>query len=147
KELRLFGLADWVIDRFVSRRTTLHELQYHATRLRERPVAWSLLIVVAANIIVFLALARATMAGAITLGDLVVYAQCAVGTSLIAFGGLSWALQGAAAPVAAVLRLEPAMLPAGALPMGDRAAGNSPARQIRFKHVTFAYPSCSLGEA
>src|SRR5207237_1054961 len=35
KELRLFGLAGWVIDRFVSRRTKLHELQYHATRLRE----------------------------------------------------------------------------------------------------------------
>ena len=32
------GLAGWVIERFVSRRTRLHELQYHATRLRERPV-------------------------------------------------------------------------------------------------------------
>src|SRR5947209_10920132 len=31
KELRLFGLAGWVLDRFVSRRTRLHELQYQAT--------------------------------------------------------------------------------------------------------------------
>ena len=38
KELRLFGLAGWTIDRFVNRRTRLHELQYAATRLRERPV-------------------------------------------------------------------------------------------------------------
>src|SRR5437762_1731568 len=45
KELRLFGLADWVIDRFVQRRTRLHQLQYEATRLREKPVLWSLLIV------------------------------------------------------------------------------------------------------
>ena len=30
KELRLFGLADWIIDRFVSRRTRLHDLQYEA---------------------------------------------------------------------------------------------------------------------
>jgi ATP-binding cassette subfamily B protein len=140
KELRLFGLAGWVLERFVSRRTKLHELQHHATRLRERPVVWSLLIVIAANVVVFWALARAMAASAITLGDLVVYAQCAVGTSLIAFGGLSWALQGAAAPVAAVLRLEPSMLPAGALPMGHRPAGASPARHIRFKHVTFSYP-------
>jgi len=140
KELRLFGLAGWVIERFVSRRTKLHDLQHHATRLRERPVVWSLLIVIAANIAVFWAFARAMAAGSITLGDLVVYAQCAVGTSLIAFGGLSWALQGAAAPVAAVLRLEPAMLPAGALPMGHQPAGASPARHIRFKHVTFSYP-------
>ena len=44
-----------------------------------------------------------------------------VGASLIAFGGLNWALDGAAAPVAAVLRLKPAMGPAGALAVGDRA--------------------------
>ena len=36
KELRLFGLVGWTIDRFVSRRTRLHELQYAATRLRRR---------------------------------------------------------------------------------------------------------------
>jgi len=145
KELRLFGLAGWVIDRFVNRRTKLHDLQYQATRLRERPLAWCLLIVVTANVLVFWTLARSMAAGTITLGDLIVYSQCAVGTSLIAFGGLSWALQGAVAPVAAVLRLESAMLPAGALPVGHRSAGKSPERQIRFKQVTFAYPSTSLG--
>ena len=37
KELRLFGLAEWTIDRFIASRTRLHELQYAATRLRERP--------------------------------------------------------------------------------------------------------------
>ncbi|HEV3205233.1 MAG TPA: hypothetical protein VGY77_12650, partial [Gemmataceae bacterium] len=30
KELRLFGLAQWTIDRFVNRRTRLHALQYDA---------------------------------------------------------------------------------------------------------------------
>ena len=35
KELRLFRLAGWTIDRFIARRTRLHELQYAATRLRE----------------------------------------------------------------------------------------------------------------
>ncbi len=50
KELRLFGLAGWTIDRFIARRTRLHELQYAATRLRERPVIWSLLLVVSANV-------------------------------------------------------------------------------------------------
>src|SRR5437016_1183340 len=53
KELRLFGLAGWTIDRFVSRRAHLHELQYAATRLRERPVIWSMLLVVSANVLVF----------------------------------------------------------------------------------------------
>ncbi|TMB54583.1 MAG: ABC transporter ATP-binding protein, partial [Chloroflexi bacterium] len=31
KELRLFGLAGWTIERFTSRRTLLFELQYQAT--------------------------------------------------------------------------------------------------------------------
>jgi ATP-binding cassette subfamily B protein len=140
KELRLFGLAGWVIERFVSRRMKLHELQYRATRLRERPVIWSLLIVLAANLAVFRALAAAMAAGTITLGDLIVYTQCAVGTSLIAFGGLSWSINSAGPPVAAVLRLEDAMLPKGALPAGHQSAGARPERQIRFKQVSFGYP-------
>jgi hypothetical protein len=45
KEIRLFGLADWVVDRFRARRQQLFELQWQATRLRERPVAGSLLLV------------------------------------------------------------------------------------------------------
>src|SRR5918994_2086545 len=78
KELRLFGLADWVIERFFERRTRLHRLQYEATRLRERPVAWSLLLVIAANIAVFWSLASAAADGLVNLGQLVIYAQCAV---------------------------------------------------------------------
>ena len=140
KELRLFGLVGWTIDRFITRRTKLHQLQYHATRLRERPLVWSLLVVTVANVIVFWSLAGAAASGSLDLGRMVVFAQCAVGTSLIAFGGLNWAMDGAAAPVAAVLRLEPAMAPAGALSSGRRRAYGLPAREIRFRDVTFAYP-------
>lgn len=146
KELRLFGLAPWTIERFVARRTRLHELQYAATRLREKPVAWSLALVTAANVFVFLTLAAAVQAGGLDLERAVIFAQAAIGTSAIAFGGLNWALDGASAPVDAVLRLEPAMAPAGALaPASGRAAGSHhatalPAREIRFRDVTFAYP-------
>jgi len=141
KELRLFGLAGWTLDRFIERRTLLHKLQYEATRLREKPVVWSMLLVIGANVLVFWSLAEAISGGRLDLGALVIYAQSAVGTSMIAFGGLNWALDGAAAPVAAVLRLEPAMAPAGALPSGMRDAGGMPAREIRFRNLTFAYPA------
>jgi ABC-type multidrug transport system fused ATPase/permease subunit len=140
KELRLFGLAGWTLDRFVAHRTTLHRLQYEATRLRERPVLLSLLIVIAANVVVFWAIASAASSGRLSVGGLVVYAQCAVGVSLIAFGGFSWALDGASAPVAAVLRLEPAMAPKGALSSGDGDPASLPAREIRFRDVSFRYP-------
>ncbi len=143
KELRLFGLAGWTIERFIARRTRLHDLQYAATRLRERPVLWSLLLVVSANVVVFWVLASAAAHGRISLGEVVVYVQSAVGVSMIAFGGFSWALDGAAAPVAAVLRLEPAMRPAGALHSGERPADAKPARAIRLHDVSFAYPGGS----
>jgi ATP-binding cassette subfamily B protein len=139
KELRLFGLAGWTIDRFIARRTRLHELQYAATRLRERPLLLSVVLVLAANVLVFWSLASAASQGRLTLAAVVVFAQSAVGASMIAFGGLSWALDGAAAPVAAVMRLGPAMAAAGSLRSGHRAA-STPAREIRFSNVTFAYP-------
>ena len=143
KELRLFGLVGWTIDRFIAQRRRLHQLQYEATRLRERPLAWSLLIVTAANVIVTWALAAAVAAGRIDLGELVIYAQCVVGTSLIAFGGLNWAMDGAAAPVAAVGRLEPAMASAGHLTSGRKPAEGLPRREIRFRDVSFGYPGAA----
>jgi len=140
KELRLFGLARWNIERFVARRVRLHALQYEATRLRQRPLTWSVLIVTAANVAVLWSIAAAAAAGRINLGEIVIYAQCAVATSMIAFGGLNWALDGASAPVAAVRRLMPAMANAGRLASGPGSAARLPARQIRFRDVTFAYP-------
>jgi ABC-type multidrug transport system fused ATPase/permease subunit len=140
KELRLFGLAGWAIDRFVRRRTQLYELRHQATRLRERPVLWSMVLVSGANVAVFWSIAHAAADSRLTLGELVMFAQAAVGTSMIAFGGLNWALDGAAAPVAAVLRLESAMAPVGALPSGERSAAGTPAREVRFRNLTFAYP-------
>ena len=140
KELRLFGLVGWTIERFIARRTRLHQLQYNATRLRERPLAWCLLLVTAANVAVLWTLASAAAEGRISLGEIVTYAQCVVGTSLIAFGGLNWALDGASAPVAAVRRLEPAMESVGGLTCGRRTAAGLPACEIRFHDVMFAYP-------
>jgi ABC-type multidrug transport system fused ATPase/permease subunit len=141
KELRLFGLAEWTIARFVARRTLLHALQYDATRLREKPVLWSLLLVTGANVLVFWSLAASIGDGRLDLARAVVFAQAAVGTSMIAFGGINWAFDGAASPVGAVLRLEAAMAPAGALASGSRSAEGMPAHAIRFRDVCFRYPA------
>jgi ABC-type multidrug transport system fused ATPase/permease subunit len=146
KELRLFGLAAWTVERFTSRRRHLLDLQWRATRLRERPVLWSLLVVLSANLLVFWSIARDAAEGRLSLGLAVTFANAAVGTSMIAFGGLSWALDGASAPAAAVLRLREAMATAGALAQGTHGAEDDalhrpmPAREIRFRDLTFAYP-------
>ena len=141
KELRLFGLAGWTVDRFRSRRRRLFELRWHATRLRERPVIWSLVLVLVANGVVFWAMGAAASDGSLALHRLVTFASAGVSTSMIAFGGLSWALDGAAAPTAAVLRLEESMNLAGAVALGERSAAGLPTREIRFRNVTFAYPA------
>lgn len=141
KELRMFGLADWTVERFRARRKQLHDLRWEATRLRERSVLWSLLLALAANLLVFGALAAAAADGSLELDRLVVFASAAVSTSMIAFGGLSWALDGASAPAGAVLRLKETMDAAGALTPGSRAADGMPAREIRFRDVRFGYPT------
>ena len=140
KELRLFGLVDWTLDRFIERRKLMHQLQYEATRLREQPVMWSMLLVIAANVIVFWTMAGAATEGRLDLGAMVTYAQSAVGVSMIAFGGLNWALDGAAAGVAAAVRIEPRMRRAGALSSGSRSAAKMPSKEIRFRDMDFAYP-------
>ena len=141
KELRIFGLPDWVLDRFITSRRRLHQLQYQATRMRERSVLGSMLIVLAANVGVFWLLGAAALSHRIGLGPLVVYAQAAVGTSMIAFGGLNWALDGSAAPVAAIGRLKAATARAGTVTSGALPATGMPSAQIRFTKVTFAYPA------
>jgi ATP-binding cassette, subfamily B, bacterial len=140
KELRLFSLAGWTLDRFVQRRTRLHELQYAATRMRERPLALSILLAVAANLAIFWAISNAAAAHQISLGEAVTFLQSAVGVSAIAFGGLSWALDGASAPVAAVLRLREATERAGKLRLGKEPATGKSAPEIRLRDVSFAYP-------
>src|SRR5215472_16159267 len=124
KELRIFGLPDWVLERFLVSRRRLHRLQYEATRMRERSVLASLALVLAANLLVLWALASA-----------------AIGTTMIAFGGLNWALDSSAAPVAAVARLKAAMGRAGTITPGTRPADGMPAHHVRFRDVTFAYPA------
>ena len=141
KEIRLFGLAGWTVERFRRHRRKLHDLRWEATKLRERPMASSLVLVTAANVVVFASMAMDVNAGDLPLDRMVMFASAAIATSMIAFGGLSWALDGAAAPAAAVLRLRASMAPKGELTSGQGAADEMPAREIRFRNVVFAYPT------
>ena len=122
KEIRLFGLSRWTVDRFAARRRRLFDLQWQATRLRERPVIWCFLIIVTTNGLVFWALAHDALVGNVSLSAAIVFAQTAVGTSMLGVAGFSWAHATASQPVGAVMRLEPAMAAAGALDPRQRFA-------------------------
>ncbi len=144
KEVRLFGLPGWVVDRFADRRRILYELQYEATRLRERSVVWCLILIFTGNVLVFGVLGWQATIGALPLDRLVTFVVVAGAIRRIAFGGFSWALDGAAAPVVAVERLEPAMVPLGALappPLTANDASGRPARSIAVRDLSFRYPT------
>src|SRR5215471_940740 len=81
KELRLFGLSKWTVERFSSRRKLLLDLQWQATRLKQRPVFWSMLLVLTANILVFALLASDAASGALPLGRVVTFMSAAANTS------------------------------------------------------------------
>ena len=98
----------------------------------------------AANVVVFWSLADAAADGALGARPRSSSSRRPRSArSMIAFGGLNWALDGAAAPVAAVLRLEPAMAPGGrarrrATRAGRRHAG---ARDPLPRRHASRYPS------
>jgi ATP-binding cassette subfamily B protein len=137
KELRFFGLAGWVTDRFVITRRRLYDLQYQATRLREKSVLSCLAIVLGANVVVFWLLADGAADATLSTARVVVFVQAAIGVSSIAFGGLNWALDGSAAPVVALARVE-AAVGSGVLDQGSTIPSNGP-KEIRFRDVSFAY--------
>lgn len=144
KEIRLFGLGPWIVERFGEQREHLYRLQYEATRLRERSTIGALAVVLAANGLVFWVLAERVADGRVGIGGTIIAATAALGVSGVAFGGLSWAIDGAAAPATAIERLRRVMPAAGALdappgpPTPDVAPHHGP--QIRFRDVTFSYP-------
>ena len=143
---RNFGCSVWLAGRRSGSKPNdddSHELRWEATRLREKPVIWSLLLVLVANGVVFAAMAMDATAGRLELARLVTFASAALGTSMIAFGGLSWALDSAAAPTGTVLRLQESMKPAGSLPLGKRAATRYARARCAICQLRFAYPHTS----
>jgi ATP-binding cassette, subfamily B, bacterial len=141
KEVRLFGLADWIVDGFASLRRQLLDMSWADRKLGTRTTTYAIVVVIAANGLFFWSLGRDANAGHLALGALVVYAQAAIGASALAFGEYDWWLRTSAQPIPLVLGLAGRMGSSGALASGTRAADGLPAHEIRFENVSFGYPS------
>jgi ABC-type multidrug transport system fused ATPase/permease subunit len=140
KEVRLFGLTDWLTERFTSRRLRMVEALFEARRLRLGPLRWGVLAVVVPNAVLFWFLAHDALSGHLGLGSLVVFVQAAAGASALAYGEVDWWFRQSAQPIPGVLDLADRMRAAGALAVGTRPAAGLPARSIEFRDVRFAYP-------
>ncbi len=145
KEIRIFGLADWAVERFTAMHRKLTQALYEQRKLLQRPLRWSVTTVLLGNGIVFWSLSVDARSGALSLDQLVVFAQVAVGCSALAFSEFDWWFRGSAQPIPRVLDLADAMRPAGSLPIGTgAAAAHMPQREIRFEQVSFAYPTTGV---
>jgi ATP-binding cassette subfamily B protein len=140
KEVRLFGLGDWLLSGFTSLRRHLVELSWNDRRLKWRPTLTSILLIVCAYILFFWILASDAAAGLVSLPQLVVFAQAAIGVGGMAFGEFDWWLRTAAQPVPLVLDFVKRIGSVGLVPSGDRSVDGIPAREIRFESVDFSYP-------
>jgi ABC-type multidrug transport system fused ATPase/permease subunit len=139
KEVRLFGIAQWVVGRFTDARRQLMDIRWRETRLPARRVAVAAALVIAANAGFFWPMASDASSGATTLASAITFAQAAIGASALAFGGMSWALPHAVQAVATVERLEPGLLQAGVISGGTEPADGRPQQTLRFRDVSFRY--------
>jgi ABC-type multidrug transport system fused ATPase/permease subunit len=139
KEIRIFGLADWVVDRFATHRRNVVDLFFKERAMRERPVRWAFLIIVLSNVLVFLSLGHDAVTGAVGLAAVVIFAQATAGITSLGYSNFDWWLTNAAEPIPNVLDLAGRMTSVGALPAGSRPADGMPATEIRLENVSFRY--------
>src|SRR4029079_16235590 len=78
KEVRLFGLADWIVAGFTSLRRHLLDLSWAERRLQAKTTLWAILCVTVANVVFFWSLGLDAVNGNIGLGALVVFAQAGI---------------------------------------------------------------------
>jgi ATP-binding cassette subfamily B protein len=140
KELRLFGLAGWVVDRFGAGRRSLLDMSLEALRLRQRSLLGALAAVAAGNALVVGLLARDAAAGTVGLGALVVFVGAVIGTAVLGVADFDWWFHTAARPGPVVDGLRDQMPARGRLGGGDRPATGLPRSEIRLRGVSFGYP-------
>ncbi len=140
KELRVFGLASWVGERFGAD-WHLAMAQFWVDRRRGRLLgpAYALVLLVAQGG-AFALLGRAAVRGEISLGELTAFATAVGGVAAVPVGLDDINIGYGTAPVPAALSLPHFTATSGAHLDGTRPADGLPSRSIRFEGVSFRYP-------
>ena len=137
KELRIWGLTGWLVERFEAAWLQAMEATWRQRRMG-RPMVWLAAGAVGGlNLATFGLLAWASLNGDLGLAALAVYARAALDASMFrASDDPNAHLAYAAVSVPALLELE-RRLPARATPRDETSA---PSQAIRFEGVSFRYP-------
>jgi ATP-binding cassette subfamily B protein len=139
KEVRIFGLVDWLGERFGRQWGLVMAELWRARQADQRIMLPLLLAVFGANLLVLLLAVRAAYQGTLTLGALTVLVQGLFGMAMLASQDGDILIENGAVPGPDVVALEEAVtqLPAST---GTIAAGSLPQTAICFSGVHFTYP-------
>lgn len=141
KEIRVFGLSEWVVGRFERQRRRLMELRLESTRLRKWPIASTSALLAGVHLVILGVLARDLMEGRIELGEGTAFLMALLGASGVGFGGLNYIISMFGQVVEDVVALESSMSDTGYLPQGVvLAEAELPREHLRFRDVYFRYP-------
>nr|QEO74447.1 ABC transporter ATP-binding protein [uncultured bacterium] len=139
KETRVFGLADWVRDRYTAQwlevMTGLWRERRHGLG---RTVVW-FLPVAAASLGTLLLAGRTALAGNMTLTDLAIVSQAAVAAAAVYLTDNDLIVEYGAAGLPGVTALEAAVADPRLALTGSRPATGLPAREVRLEGVSFRY--------
>lgn len=147
KEVRLFGLAPWIVGRFERARRALLDLQFEDMRISKTWIVAATIALLVVNGLALGSIGWRALEGQ-PIHETVTVVQLALAVQAIAFGSLSWVLDDGSAPVLALARIESATqsirrgLGAEVRPPRSRS---SAARGVAVEvdDVSFAYPSSS----
>lgn len=145
KEVRIFGLSQWILDRFATNWLAVMELVWAKRRRRMNQRFGVLAAALLANAIAFLTLVSSVNNGEITVAQLAVYGTALLGISTLAqVNEWTMAVSLGSTTFPAVVELEQKVREDPALVMsGSRAAEGLPHHEIVFEDVSFTYPGQS----
>lgn len=140
KELRVFGLADWVADRFRALWTTGMGAAWQDRRGYRGLMILSMTALLAGYTLVFVALSVSAGAEHITVEALAVYVQAAL--SMAAFGYLNdeWWARYSAGAIPEAVELKSRLASVSDVPTSIKPQTALVEEGIRFSGVSFSYP-------
>ncbi|MEQ7006979.1 ABC transporter ATP-binding protein [Actinopolymorpha sp. B17G11] len=142
KELRIFGLTGWIVDKFSTEWQQVMAELWRTRRVGYRTTTLLTVVILAANVVVMVLAARAALRGDLELATLTVLVQGLFAMAMLASqDGDIW-IENGAIPVPDVLAHERAAAAITSAPDPTaRSATGLPARAISFEGVRFGYPS------
>jgi ATP-binding cassette, subfamily B, bacterial len=140
KEVRIFGLVDWLADRFGREWAAAVRQLREAQHVGGRTITALLCLVAAGNAVVLYLAARAALDGSLGVGGLTMLAQGLLGMVLISSQVGDALVEYGAERVPVLLDLERTVATQLPPPSGSISAGALPRQEIRFESVGFAYP-------